>query len=194
MKAMILNEYGNQAKFTLTELPFPEATVGHVVIRVAATSVNTVDTMIRDMGKDLSLSSDLPAGLGMDFVGTVEAVGANVSNFSVGDEVYGCAGGLADLQGSLAEFILADAKLIAHKPKTVSMREAADLPLVGITALEGLKRANISAGQSVLVHGGTGGVWHVATQLTKHFGFTDVDEAYQRLTSGQVTGKVVIEV
>lgn len=170
MKAMILNTYGASAEFQLTELPRPSVTPGHVLVRIAASSVNTVDTMIRQMGKDLPLSPDLPAVLGMDFAGTVEAVGAGVSRFAPGDEVYGCAGGLADLQGALAEYMLADAKLMAHKPKTLSMREAAALPLVGITAYEGLQRAATHAGQKVLVHGGTGGVGHVAVQLAKHFG------------------------
>ncbi|MEW8525589.1 MAG: zinc-dependent alcohol dehydrogenase family protein [Candidatus Thiodiazotropha endolucinida] len=170
MKAMVLNEYGDNAEFQLTELPQPAAKAGHVVVRVAATSVNTVDTMISQMGKDLPLSPDLPAVLGMDFAGTIEAVGGGVANFVPGDEVYGCAGGLADLQGTLAEYMLADAKLIAHKPKTLSMREAAALPLVGITAYEGLQRAGAQVGQKILVHGGAGGVGHVAVQLAKHYG------------------------
>ena len=170
MKAMILNEYGDDAEFQLTELPQPAAKAGHVVVRVAATSVNTVDTMIRQMGKDLPLSPDLPAVLGMDFAGTIEAVGEGVTDFVPGDEVYGCAGGLADLQGTLAEYMQADSRLIAHKPKTLSMREAAALPLVGITAYDGLQRAGTRAGQKVLVHGGAGGVGHVAVQLAKHFG------------------------
>lgn len=141
-------------------------------MRVAATSINTVDTMIRQMGKDLPLSPDLPAVLGMDFAGTIEAIGEGVTGFAPGDEVYGCAGGLADLQGALAEYMPADARLIAHKPKSLTMREAAALPLVGITAFEGLQRAGVKAGQNVLVHGGTGGVGHVAVQLAKHFGAT----------------------
>ena len=170
MKAMILNEYGVNAAFQSTELPQPATKAGHVLVRVVATSVNTVDTMIRQMGKELPLSPDLPAVLGMDFAGTIEAVGEGVTDFAPGDEVYGCAGGLADLQGTLAEYMLADAKLIAHKPKSLSMREAAALPLVGITAYEGLQRAGTKAGQKVLVHGGAGGVGHVAVQLAKHFG------------------------
>ncbi len=171
MKAMILYEYGESAEFQPTELPQPSLKAGHVLVRVAAASVNTVDTMIRRLGQEnLPLSPDLPAVLGMDFAGTVEAVGEGVANFAPGDEVYGCAGGLADLQGTLAEYMLADAKLIALKPKTLSMREAAALPLVGITAYEGLQRAKVHAGQKVLVHGGAGGVGHVALQLAKHFG------------------------
>ena len=170
MHAMILEDYGENAAFKSAELDKPAVTAGHVVVRIAASSVNTVDTMIRAMGKDLPLSPDLPAVLGMDFAGTVDAVGEGVTGFAPGDEVYGCAGGLADLQGALAEYMLADAKLIAHKPKTLSMREAAALPLVGITAYEGLVRANVHAGQKVLVHGGAGGVGHVAVQLARHFG------------------------
>ncbi len=170
MKAMVLKEYGNSSEFQLAEMPQPAVKGGHVLVRVAATSVNTVDTMIRLMGKDLPLSPDLPAVLGMDFAGTIEAVGEGVTQFAAGDEVYGCAGGLAALQGALAEYMVADARLIARKPKSISMREAAALPLVGITAYEGLQRAGAKAGQKILVHGGAGGVGHVAVQLAKHFG------------------------
>lgn len=171
MKAMILDSYGVDAEFRLAEIPQPEVEAGQLLVKIAATSVNTVDTMIRQMGQEeLPLSPDLPAILGMDFAGTVEAVGEGVSHFAPGDEVYGCAGGLADLQGALAEYMAVDARLIARKPKSLSMREAAALPLVGITAYEGLVRANVRAGQRVLVHGGAGGVGHVALQLAQHFG------------------------
>tara|TARA_R110002124_G_scaffold92868_5_gene235890 strand:- start:3025 stop:4011 length:987 start_codon:yes stop_codon:yes gene_type:complete len=170
MKAMVLNQYGDKAEFQPADIQKPAPTPGHVVVRIEAVSVNTVDTMIRQMGKDLPISPDLPAVLGMDFAGTVEAVGEGVTAFAPGDEVYGCAGGLADLQGALAEYMSADARLIARKPKTVSMRAAAALPLVGITAYEGLQRANVQAGQKVLVHGGAGGVGHVAVQIGKHLG------------------------
>jgi len=170
MKAMTLAAYGETAKFEASDLDKPTPTAGHVVIRIHATSVNTVDTMIRSMGSDLPLSPALPAVLGMDFAGVIEGVGDGVTGYAVGDEVYGCAGGLADLQGALAEYMLADAKLIAHKPKSISMREAAAMPLVGITAYEGLERAGITAGQKVLVQGGAGGVGHLAVQLAKHYG------------------------
>lgn len=170
MKAMIINKYGADAIFESEEVTKPEAKEGQVLIKIAASSVNTVDTMIRNMGKDLPLSPDAPAILGMDFAGTIESVGSGVTGFSVGDEVYGCAGGLADLPGTLAEYIAADSQLIAHKPKNLSMREAAAIPLVGITAYEGLVRAGVKAGQKVLVHGGSGGVGHIALQLAKHMG------------------------
>lgn len=170
MKAMVIHDFGGPEAFEAAELPKPDIKAGHVLVHIAATSVNTVDTMIRQMGKGLPIAPPLPAVLGMDFAGTVEAVGEGVIGYAVGDEVYGCAGGLADLQGTLAEYMVADARLIAHKPSNLSMREAAALPLVGITAYEGLMRAGIAKGQSVLVHGGSGGVGHVALQLARHFG------------------------
>ena len=170
MKAMTLNDYGTEASFVEADMPRPAAAPDQVLVRVKATSVNTIDTMIKAMGKDLPLSPDLPAVLGMDFAGIVEEVGEDVTGFAMGDEVYGCAGGLADLQGARAEFMSADARLIAHKPKALSMREAAALPLVGITAWEGLHRAGVAAGQKVLVQGGAGGVGHLAVQLAHHLG------------------------
>lgn len=170
MKTMIVNEFGAADVFELAEVNKPVVKPGHVLIKVAATSVNPVDTMIRQMGAELPLSPAAPAILGMDVAGTIEQVGEGVENFQVGDEVYGCAGGLADLPGALAEYMLADSQLIAHKPKSLSMTQAASLPLVAITAYEGLMRAGIKSGQNVLVHGGAGGVGHIALQLAKHFG------------------------
>lgn len=167
---MILNKYGADAVFEKEEVSKPKAGPGEVLIKIAASSVNTVDTMIKKMGKDLPLSPDTPAILGMDLAGTIEEVAEDVTGFAVGDEVYGCVGGLADLQGTLAEYIAADHQLIAKKPQNISMTEAAAIPLVGITAYEGLIRAGIQTGQKVLVHGGSGGVGHIALQLAKHFG------------------------
>lgn len=170
MKAMLLNSYGENANFEVSEIAKPEVTANHILVKIAASSVNTIDTMIKNMGNDLPLSPATPALLGMDFSGIVEAVGDGVEGFTVGDEVYGCAGGLADLPGTLAEYIVADSNLVAHKPKGLTMHETAALPLVAITAYEGLTRAGVKAGQKVLVHGGSGGVGHLAVQLAKYFG------------------------
>ncbi|SMD05032.1 NADPH2:quinone reductase [Desulfocicer vacuolatum DSM 3385] len=170
MKAMIIKEFGNSDVFETAKINKPEVKPGHVLVKIAATSINTVDTMIRQMGKGLPISPVLPAVLGMDFAGIVEEVGQDVLEYTVGDEVYGCADGLGDLSGTLAEYMVADANLIAHKPQKLTMREAAALPLVGITAYEGLMRSGITQGQKGLVHGGSGGVGHVALQLACHFG------------------------
>ncbi|QFU75438.1 quinone oxidoreductase [Halioglobus maricola] len=185
MKACLLNTYGEKAPFVIADVPRPDILPGQVLVRVAASSVNTVDTMIRQMGAELPFAPALPATLGMDFAGTVETVGEGVTGFAAGDEVYGCAGGLGDLNGALQEYMLADARLLAHKPASISMREAAALPLVGITAYEGMQRAGLASGQRVLVHGGSGGVGHVALQLAVHAGAevyatcsSDVQAAY----------------
>lgn len=171
MKAMVIKSHGASDVFELDTVAKPEVKAGTVLVKIAATSINTVDMMIRQMGDDLApLTPPLPSILGMDFAGTIEALGEGVVDYEVGDEVYGCAGGLADLPGALAEYMLADVDLIAHKPQTISMREAAAIPLVGITAYEGLTRAGVKQGQKVLVHGGSGGVGHIAVQLAKSFG------------------------
>jgi NADPH:quinone reductase-like Zn-dependent oxidoreductase len=103
--------------------------------------------------------------------GTVVEVGSRVTRFKPGDEVYGMVGGVGGLQGTLAELIAVDTDLLAHKPKSLSMREAAALPLATITAWEGLiDRAKVHAGQSVLVHAGAGGVGNVVIQLARAFG------------------------
>jgi NADPH:quinone reductase-like Zn-dependent oxidoreductase len=103
--------------------------------------------------------------------GIVEEVGPDVTAFSRGDQVYGMVGGVGGLQGTLAEFIGVDTDLLAHKPKNLSMRQAAALPLVSITAWEALvDRAPVCAKQKVLVHAGAGGVGHIAVQLPRAYG------------------------
>lgn len=170
MQAMTIAQFGDSQVFTQSDIAKPSVKPGQVLVRVAASSVNTVDMMIREMGAELPFAPALPAVLGMDFAGTIEAIADDVTEFAVGDEVYGCAGGLADLPGSLAQYMAADSRLIAKKPPSLSMREAAAIPLVGITAYEGLQRANIQSGQQILVHGGSGGVGHIALQLANYWG------------------------
>jgi NADPH:quinone reductase-like Zn-dependent oxidoreductase len=98
--------------------------------------------------------------------GTVEAVGPDVTGFTPGEAVYGMTGGVGGIQGSLAEYAAVDTRLIAHRPAGWTARQAAAVPLAMITAWEGLiDRAHVSAGQKVLVHGGAGGVGHIAIQL-----------------------------
>lgn len=167
MKAWIVEQFGNPDLFKEINISAPEVLPKHVLIRVKATSVNPVDYKIRQ-GAVRDISPEFPAILHGDVAGVIEAVGEGVQNFRVGDEVYACAGGVKGMGGALAEFMLADVDLIAKKPRSLSMREAAALPLVSITAWEGLRdRAQIRAGQSVLVYGGTGGVGHIGVQLAK---------------------------
>lgn len=165
MRAVVLEQFGGP--LTLSELATPTAEPGQVLVRVAASGVNPLDTKIR-AGKAAHARSRLPAILGVDLAGVVEAVGPQVTGFTPGDEVYGLTGGVGELQGSLAEYAAVDARLLAHKPVSLSPREAAALPLTVITAWEGLvDRAQVRAGQRVLVHGGAGGIGHVAIQIAR---------------------------
>ncbi len=165
MKAYVIRSFGGPDVFEAADVPTPQPKAGEVLVRIAAASVNPVDYKIRASGP--GISPDLPAVLGCDLAGTVEALGEGVHGFAVGDAVYGCAGGVKGVGGTYAEYIAADARLLAHKPVSLSFQEAAALPLVTITAWEGLDRAQVKAGDSVLVLGGTGGVGHVAVQLAK---------------------------
>ncbi len=156
--------------FQLRELARPRPAAGHVLVRVHASGLNPLDAKIR-AGAAAHARQPLPAVLGLDVAGTVEELGANVTDFRVGDEVYGMTGGVGGLQGSLAEYQSVDARLLARKPSTLSMQEAAALPLIFITAWEGLvDRAHVAPGQRVLIQGAAGGVGHVAVQIAKAMG------------------------
>ncbi len=170
MKIYRVEEPGGD--FVERVVPDPMAKAGEVLVRIHASGLNPLDTKIR-AGQAAHAKQPLPAVLGLDMAGVVEEVGEGVSAFRRGDEVYGMTGGVGGLQGSLAEFVTADADLLAHKPKALSMREAAALPLSTITAWEGLvDRAGVHAGQNVLIHAGAGGVGHVAAQIALAFGAT----------------------
>ena len=159
-----------EAAFVQIERPRPAPLAGQVLVRVHASGVNPLDTKIRE-GKAAHAKQPLPAVLGLDMAGVVEEAGTAVTAFRPGDEVYGMVGGVGGQQGTLAEYVTVNTDLLALKPKSLSMREAAALPLITITAWEGLvDRAKVRAGQRVLVHAGAGGVGHIAVQLAKAFG------------------------
>ena len=167
MQAAVLEQYGQP--FRITSIARPVAGPGQVLVRVAASGVNPLDLKIR-AGQAEHAKHPLPAILGIDLAGTVESVGAGVTAFQPGDEVYGMTGGVGGVQGSLAEYAAVDARLLARKPEHFSMREAASLPLAFITAWEGLvDRAQVKAQDTVLVQG-AGGVGHAVIQLAQAFG------------------------
>lgn len=169
MRALILDDYEG-ATFRNAQIDLAAPASGEVQVRIHASGVNPIDYKIRT-GQAPYAMPVLPAVLGTDMAGEVVAIGAGVSGFAAGDQVYGLTGGVRGLQGSLAEYANVDATLLAPKPKNLSMREAAALPLVALTAWEGLvDRANIQAGQKVLVQGGSGGVGHMVVQLAKALG------------------------
>lgn len=168
MRALVLERVNEP--FRLAEVATPSPRETEVLVRIHASGVNPLDLKIRSGAAPHARQSP-PAILGLDLAGTVEAVGSDVTAFEQGDEVYGMTGGVGGLQGSLAQFASVDARLLAHKPTRLTMREAAALPLIFITAWEGLvDRAHVTARQQVLIHGGAGGVGHVAIQIAAAFG------------------------
>ncbi|WP_245284021.1 zinc-dependent alcohol dehydrogenase family protein [Bradyrhizobium sp. Cp5.3] len=168
MRAAILEKH--DAPLRVSQISTPEIGPRQVLVRLRASGVNPLDTKIH-AGAAAHARHPLPAILGLDLAGTIERTGRDVTQFKPGDEVYGMTGGVGGVQGSLAEFAAVDADLLALKPANLSMREAAALPLIFITAWEGLvDRAALKADQKVLIHGGAGGVGHVAIQIARAVG------------------------
>lgn len=156
-----------QTPLVVRHIARPVPGKGQILVRIHAAGVNPLDTKIA-IGAGAHARQELPAVLGLDLAGTVVELGEAVDGFTPGQEVFGMAGGIGGAQGTLAEYIAVDARLIASKPHALGMREAAALPLVFITAWEGLvDHANVRSGQRVLIHGGAGGVGQVAVQLAK---------------------------
>lgn len=167
MKAAITRTVGRDARLETVQLPIPEPRAGQVLIEVKASSLNPIDNVFLRMELE-GMSPELPAVLHGDVAGIVVGVGPEVEALEIGDEVYGCAGGFKGSGGALADYMAADASLLAPKPASLGFAQAAALPLVTITAWEGLvDRADIQAGRHVLIHGGCGGVGHVAVQIAK---------------------------
>jgi NADPH:quinone reductase-like Zn-dependent oxidoreductase len=165
MQAAILEARG--APLRLATVPRPVAGAGEVLVQIAASGVNPLDLKIRE-GEAEHARHKLPAILGIDLAGKVVAMGPGVTRFRPGDEVFGMTGGVGGHQGSLAQYAAVDADLLALKPANFSMREASVVPLVFITAWEGMvDRMAVRADQSVLVLGGAGGVGQMAIQIAR---------------------------
>jgi NADPH2:quinone reductase len=170
MRAMQIQNFGSSAEFYEAEVPKPKIKPGQVLIKVFATSVNPLDYKLRN-GSYATLVPNFPVILHGDVAGVVEETATNVTTFKQGDEVYGCIGGYLALQGALAQYVVADHRLISLKPKTLSLYQSAALPLVAQTAWEGLfNKAHLKPKQTVLIYGGTGGVGHIAALFAKAAG------------------------
>ncbi|WP_114955153.1 NADP-dependent oxidoreductase [Sphingosinicella terrae] len=167
MKAYAIGGY--KEPVTLHDLPEPVAGQGEVLVAIAASSVNPLDSRLQSGAFKAILPYEMPLILGHDLAGTVVAVGPGVIQFKAGDQVFACAGN--GRIGTFAERIAIAEKDLASKPIGLSMLEAAALPLVSLTAWQALvERAQLRSGQRVLIHAGSGGVGTVAIQLAKHLG------------------------
>ena len=171
MKAFILDRYEKGGTLRFGEMPEPTVGDEDVLVEVHATSLNMLDSRIRDGEFKLLFPSPMPLILGNDVAGVVVRVGSRVRRFKPGDEIY--ATPRRGQMGTFAEFIALNEADVAAKPKNLSMEESASVPLVGSTAWQVLiERANLAKGQKVLIHAGSGGVGTFAIQLAKHLGAT----------------------
>ncbi len=157
---------GSPDVLQVQEITNPGVPVGNteLLVRLVAAGLNPIDTKLRQRGS--FYPEQMPAILGCDGAGVVEAVGAGVQRFRPGDAVYFCYGGLGGHQGNYAEYTVVDERFVAPKPASISFAEAAAAPLVLITAWEALyERGRLEPKENVLIHAGAGGVGHVAIQL-----------------------------
>lgn len=178
MKALVLENYSTP--FQLKEVPTPIPKKGQILVKIHASGINPLDIKIFH-GAAAHAQTKLPAILGLDMAGIVESTGDAATPFKPGDRVYGLTGGVGGVQGSLAQYAAVDPDLLAPAPNNLSLREAATLPLVFITAWEGLVDraklqppttgpANPQSPRTVLIHGGSGGVGNIAIQIAAALG------------------------
>lgn len=169
MKAFVLEKFGTPLREV--EMPVPTPAAHELLVRMVASGVNHADERVRSGEFKAIFPMDLPTVMGGEFAGEVVAVGTAVIGFAVGESVYG----YVDLvtTGTFAEFIAVDAGTVAHAPESLSLAEAAGLPVSALTAWQALVvMGETATGQTVLIHGGTGGVGSLAIQLAKHLGAT----------------------
>ncbi len=170
MKAAQINTYGAADSITVVDVEQPKPSEGQVLVKVSAASLNPFDTMVH-AGYVAAMIPALPITLGGDMAGVVEAVGEGVTEFAVGDEVYGSANAVSGASGALAEYALTTSEQLAKKPSVVSFDVAAASVLVGVSTLQAIdEHGKLQAGQRVLILGGGGGIGSLAVQLAKHRG------------------------
>lgn len=171
MHAAQIKKYGDPSVIEVTDIATPTINDNQVLIAVHASSLNPFDTMVREGHAQQMSPLTPPFTLGGDVAGVVEAVGAQVSGFAVGDRVFGQANAIAGNSGALAEYAATASDQVAIAPSTLDFAEAASLPLVGVSALQALtEHIGLKAGQKILITGGAGGIGRSAIQLAKHLG------------------------
>ncbi|MEU4774976.1 NADP-dependent oxidoreductase [Micromonospora sp. NPDC023644] len=170
MKAIAIDAYGPADLLTVRDLPDPPVGPDTVLVRVRAAGVNPVDWKVREGHLAGAIPGHFPLVPGWDAAGVVEAVGPAVTGFAVGDEVVGYVRRDHIQYGTYAELVPAPERALAGKPVQASWAEAGGLPLAGLTAYQALQSARTGAGDTVLVHGASGGVGHLAVQVARALG------------------------
>ena len=171
MKAAQINEYGHVDVLKIADVPVPAVSEGKVLVAVHASSINPFDTVIREGYMKDMIPLTFPVTLGGDIAGVITEVGDDVSELKVGDKVYGQANVVAGNSGAFAEFAVTAAGQLAVAPKDLDFDQAASLPLVGVSALQGIiDHIHLQSGQKIFIHGGAGGIGSMAIQIAKHLG------------------------
>jgi NADPH:quinone reductase-like Zn-dependent oxidoreductase len=171
VKAFVVDRYKKKGSLRLADMPEPQVGANDVLVRIQATAINLLDSKIRDGEFKLFLPYRPPFILGHDLAGTVVSVGANVRGFKAGDQVY--ARPRDHRTGTYAEMIAVDQADLAEMPASLTMEQAASIPLVGLTAWQALVEVGkVQPGQKVFIQAGSGGVGTIAIQLAKHLGAT----------------------
>lgn len=177
MRAMTYPEYGNPDILQLNDVPVPKVGPGSILIRVERAAVNPVDWKVMSGGLDPMLEAVFPVIPGWDVAGTVEAAGPDTPEFSVGDRVAAYARKEVVHGGTYAEYVAVPAESAAVVPADVDIDTAASIPLVGGTALRALETVQLSPDDTLLIHGASGGVGHIAAQLAVGYGTTVIGTA-----------------
>jgi NADPH:quinone reductase-like Zn-dependent oxidoreductase len=167
MRAITYATFGDASVLELTEVPEPTVGPDSVLVEVRAAALNPVDWKVRQGYLEGLIDTSLPAIPGWDVAGVVTRLGADTPEFAVGDEVYAYVRKDTVNAGTLAERVAVPVRALALKPKSASFEEAAAVPLAGLTALRCVRRADVRAGDRVLIHGGAGGVGSFGIQLAK---------------------------
>ena len=180
MKAALFNDVGGPEDIEIREVGIPNPAAGHVLVKVHSVAVNPIDWKVASgMRKDL-FPVCFPWIPGWDVSGMVVEVGAQVTEFQIGDAVFGFirAGDGQIRNGAYAEYCATEASLLSRKPERLNHAEAACLPLAGLTAWQGLvDHAKLLSGETILIRGGAGGVGGYAIQFAKHLGATVITSA-----------------
>jgi NADPH:quinone reductase-like Zn-dependent oxidoreductase len=167
MKAFYLTSYGGPEAAKYGDMPDPVIGNDTLLIQVKAVSVNPVDYKLKHGDLKLIVGSKFPRIIGSDFAGVVKGAGPGIKDFKAGDWVYGAIPAFSGKPGSLCELISINPKYARSIPEGMSFDEAASLPVAALTALNGLRKCNITIGSQVLINGATGGVGHFAIQIAK---------------------------
>ncbi|MEV6551171.1 NADP-dependent oxidoreductase [Streptomyces sp. NPDC051597] len=180
MKAIVLEKYGSADDLRLVDLPDPKVAPGEVLIRVKAAAINPVDWKLAAGYLDPIMEVAFPMIPGWDVSGVVEAVGLDVPEYQVGDEVFGYVRKDWVEKGAYAELVAAPVRSVARKPAALSWEEAAGVPLAGLTAYQSVHRAGVKSGETVLVHAAAGGVGAFAVQILVALGARVIGTASER--------------